>query len=87
MGLATTRRSAWLSDGFKEAIGAQAVATTMINLQHADVERSKAIFFHPQSARVLAAFMIGVNEVVSGAKSAEAAMTAAAKKANAMMRG
>ena len=31
--------------------------------------------------------MIGVNEVVSGAKSAKAAMTAAAEKANAAIRG
>src|SRR3981189_1081370 len=33
------------------------------------------------------AFMIGVNEVVSGAKSAKSAMTAAAEKANAVIRG
>jgi hypothetical protein len=32
------------------------------------------------------AFMIGVNEVVSGAKSAKSAMTAAAEKANAVSR-
>jgi multiple sugar transport system substrate-binding protein len=31
--------------------------------------------------------MIGVNEVVSGAKSAKSAMTAAAEKANAVIRG
>jgi multiple sugar transport system substrate-binding protein len=56
-------------------------------LQQADVDRAKAILFHPQSRPILDAFMIGVNEVVSGAKSAKIAMTAAAEKANAAIRG
>lgn len=37
------------------------------------------ILFHPQSRPIQDAFMIGVNEVVSGAKSAKTAMTAAAE--------
>ncbi len=86
-GLATTRLSAWQSEGFKKAFGAQAAAAALTNLQHADVERAKAILFHPQSRPIQDAFMIGVNEVVSGAKSAEAAMTAAAQRANAVIRG
>jgi len=52
-----------------------------------DVDRAKAILFHPQSRPILDAFMIGVNEVVSGAKPAKSAMTAAAEKANAAIRG
>jgi multiple sugar transport system substrate-binding protein len=56
-------------------------------LQNADVDRAKAILFHPQSRPIQDAFMIGVNEVVSGAKSAKNAMTAAAEKANAAIRG
>jgi multiple sugar transport system substrate-binding protein len=85
-GLATTRVSAWSSEGFKKAFGAQAAAAALTNLQNADVERAKAILFHPQSRPILDAFMIGVNEVVSGAKSGKTAMTAAAEKANAAIR-
>lgn len=86
-GLATTRLSAWSSDGFKQAFGAQAAAAALTNLQNADVDRAKAIFFHPHSRPIQDAFMIGVNEVISGAKSAESAMTAAADKVNAAIRG
>ena len=86
-GLATTRLSAWSSEGFKKAFGPQAAAAALTNLQNADVERAKAILFHPQSRPIQDAFMIGVNEVVSGAKSAKSAMTAAAEKANAAIRG
>ncbi|MBR1209887.1 extracellular solute-binding protein [Bradyrhizobium sp. JYMT SZCCT0180] len=86
-GLATTRLSAWSSEEFKKAFGPQAAAAALTNLQNADVDRAKAILFHPQSRPVMDAFMIGVNEVVSGAKSAKIAMTAAAEKANAVMRG
>ena len=50
-------------------------------------DRAKAILFHPQSRPIQDAFMIGVNEVVSGAKPAKSAMTAAAEKANAVIRG
>jgi multiple sugar transport system substrate-binding protein len=86
-GLATTRVSAWSSEGFKRAFGSQAAAAALTNLQNADVDRCKAILFHPQSRPIQDAFMIGVNEVVSGAKSAKAAMTAAAETANAAIRG
>ncbi|CAN7266845.1 extracellular solute-binding protein [Bradyrhizobium sp. LjRoot220] len=86
-GLATTRLSAWSSEDFKKAFGPQAAAAALTNLQNADVDRAKAILFHPQSRPIMDAFMIGVNEVVSGAKSAKIAMTAAAEKANAVMRG
>jgi multiple sugar transport system substrate-binding protein len=82
-GLATTRVSAWSSEGFKKAFGPQAAAAALTNLQNADVDRAKAIFFHPQSRPIQDAFMIGVNEVVSGAKPAKSAMTTAAEKANA----
>jgi multiple sugar transport system substrate-binding protein len=81
-GLATTRLSAWSSEGFKRAFGPQAAEAALTNLQNADVDRAKAIFFHPQSRPIQDAFMIGVNQVVSGAKSAKSAMTAAAEKAN-----
>jgi len=86
-GLATTRLSAWSSEDFKKAFGPQAAEAALTNLQNADVDRAKAILFHPQSRPILDAFMIGVNEVVSGAKSAKNAMTAAAEKANAAIRG
>jgi multiple sugar transport system substrate-binding protein len=86
-GLATTRVSAWSSDGFKKAFGAQAAEAALTNLQDADVERAKAVLFHQQQRVILDAFMIGVNEVVSGAKSAKDAMTAAADTANAAIKG
>src|SRR5438132_1853855 len=85
-GLATTRVSAWSSEGFKKAFGSQAAEAALTNLQNADVDRAKAILFHPQSRPILDAFMIGVNEVVNGAKSARDAMTGAAEKANAAIR-
>ena len=87
MGLATTRLSAWSSEAFKTAFGPRAAAAALTNLQYADVDRAKAILFHPQSRPIQDAFMIGVNEVVSRAKSAKSAMTAAAEKANAAIRG
>src|SRR6266576_832881 len=86
-GLATTRLSAWSSEAFKKAFGAQAAGAALANLQSADVDRAKAILFHPQSRPILDAFMIGVNEVVSGTKSAKNAMTAAAEKVNAAIPG
>jgi len=86
-GLATTRVSAWSSEGFKTAFGSQAAEAALINLQNADVDRAKAILFHPQSRPILDAFMIGVNEVVNGEKSAKDAMTGAAAQANAAIRG
>ena len=86
-GLATTRVSAWSSEGFRKAFGAQAAEAALTNLQDADVDRAKAILFHQQQRILLDAFMIGVNEVVSGARSAKDAMTAAAETANAAIRG
>lgn len=86
-GLATTRVSAWSSEGFKKAFGLQAAEAALTNLQNADVDRAKAILFHPQSRPILDAFMIGVNEVVSGARPAKIAMTSAAEKANAAIGG
>ncbi len=86
-GLATTRVSAWSSEGFKKAFGAQAAEAALTNLQNADVDRAKAILFHTQSRPILDAFMIGVNEVVSGENPAKVAMTNAAAKANAAIRG
>jgi multiple sugar transport system substrate-binding protein len=61
--------SAWSSEGFKQAFGAQAAEAALMNRQNADVDRAKAILFHPQSRPIMDAFMIGVNEVVTGAKS------------------
>jgi multiple sugar transport system substrate-binding protein len=86
-GLATTRVSAWESENFKKAFGAQAAEAALTNLQNADVDRAKAILFHSHSRPILDAFMIGVNEVVTGARPAKIAMTNAAEKANAAIRG
>src|SRR6266446_6034099 len=86
-GLATTRVSAWSGEGFTKAFGSQAAAAALTNLQNTDVDRAKAILFNQHSRPILDAFMIGVNEVVSGAKPAKIAMTNAAEKANAAIRG
>jgi len=40
-GLATTRVSAWSSQDFKKAFGAQAAEAALTNLQNADVDRSQ----------------------------------------------
>ena len=48
-GLATTRVSAWSSEGFRRAFGPQAAAAALTNLQNGDVDLAKAILFHPQS--------------------------------------
>jgi multiple sugar transport system substrate-binding protein len=86
-GLATTRVSAWSSDAFKKTFGEEAAAAALANLQYANADLAKAILFHPQSSAIQDAFMIGVNEVVSGSKSAKDAMAEAAAKANAAIRG
>jgi multiple sugar transport system substrate-binding protein len=86
-GLATTRISAWSSEAFKKAFGREAAAAALTNLQHGNVDLTKAIIYHSQSSIILDTFMIGVNEVVSGTKSAKDAMTAAAEKANAAIHG
>jgi multiple sugar transport system substrate-binding protein len=86
-GLATTRISAWSSDGFKRAFGPKAAAAALANLQYGNIDLTKAVIYHTQSSIILDAFMIGVNEVVSGTKSAKDAMTGAAAKANAAIPG
>jgi multiple sugar transport system substrate-binding protein len=86
-GLATTRVSAWSSEGFKKAFGAEAAEAALTNLQNADVDRAKAILFHPKSRTIQDAFMIGLNEVISGENPAKAVMTAAAERANAAIHG
>jgi len=86
-GLATTRISAWSSEGFKHAFGPQAAEAALTNLQYGNVDLTKAVIFHAQSSVILDAFMIGVNEVVSGTRSAKDAMTDAAGKANAAIPG
>ena len=86
-GLATTRISAWSSETFRNAFGPEAAAAAQINLQHGNIDLTKAVIYHTQSSIILDAFMIGVNEVVSGTKSAGHAMTRAAAKANAAIPG
>jgi multiple sugar transport system substrate-binding protein len=65
---------------------AMGLATTRLSAWSSEAFK-KAFLFHPQSRPIQDAFMIGVNEVVSGAKSAGSAMIAAAEKANAAIRG
>jgi multiple sugar transport system substrate-binding protein len=81
--------SAWSSEGLRRHSASRPLKRPQptCNLQHAGVALAKAILFHPQSSAVLDAFMIGVHEVVSGKKPAQDAMTAAAEKANAAIRG
>jgi multiple sugar transport system substrate-binding protein len=50
------------------------------------VALARAVLFHPLSSAILDAFMIGVNEAVSGTKSAREAMPAAVRKVNAAIR-
>ena len=82
LGLATTRTSAWESDGFKSAFGSQAATAALTNLQNADGKIMKDCWFHPQSGEILTPFGIAINEVVTGTKSAENAMKEATAKIN-----
>ncbi|WP_018182148.1 ABC transporter substrate-binding protein [Kaistia granuli] len=79
-GLATQRTSAWKTSAFGERFGKQAVSAVLENLNAADADLMKATWFHAKGPQILDAFGIGVNEVVTGAKDAQSAMTAAAEK-------
>jgi multiple sugar transport system substrate-binding protein len=83
LGLATPRASAWASDGFKQAFGAQAAEAALANLRGADGEVMKRCWFHPKSAQILDPFAVAINEVATGVKDAETAMKEATAKINA----
>ncbi|WPB55594.1 ABC transporter substrate-binding protein [Xylophilus sp. GOD-11R] len=85
-GLATTRVSAWSSDAFKKAFGAQAAEAALGNLQAADADLAKRARFHPQAPQILNALAIGMSETLTGADKAQVALTRAAAKANAAIR-
>lgn len=78
-GLATQRTSAWQTSAFRDRFGAQAVEAVLENLKVADADLMKATWFHPKGPQILDAFGIGVNQVVTGAKDAQAAMKGAAE--------
>ncbi|CAN5634564.1 extracellular solute-binding protein [soil metagenome] len=85
-GLATTRVSAWSSDPFKKAFGAQAAEAALGNLQAADAELAKRARFHPQAPQILNALAIGMSEVLTGVDKPQVALSRAAAKANAAIR-
>jgi len=85
-GLATTRSSAWSSDAFKTAFGAQPAQAALHSLSTADVERSKEILFHPQAPMILDAFAVATNEIVTANRPAAEALTEAAERANSAIR-
>ncbi|SEG69375.1 ABC transporter substrate-binding protein [Bosea lathyri] len=85
-GLATTRASAWESDGFKKAFGPQAAEAAVLNLKNADADLAKRVRFHPQSPQILNELAVGVSLALSGSESAASAMKKAAAKANAALR-
>ena len=82
LGLATTRTSAWESDGFKSAFGSQAATAALTNLQNADGKIMKDCWFHPQGGEILTPWGIAINEVVTGTKTADKAMKDATQKIN-----
>lgn len=86
-GLATTRTSAWESEGFRARFGEGAAEAALANLQAADGNLFKAAWFHPRGPEILDAVGIAVNEVVTGASDAQAAMTAADAKVAAILGG
>lgn len=85
-GLATTRASAWASDAFAEAFGAEAAEAALNSLSTADVTRSKEILFHPQAPMIFDAFAVATNEIITAGASAEDALTRAAERANRSIR-
>ena len=80
-GLATPRTSAWSSDAFKQALGAEAADAALANLANTDGDIMKATWFHPQAGEVLDSFAIAVNEAITEASDAETALKAAAENA------
>lgn len=85
-GLATTRVSAWESEGFRAAFGEEAAQAALANLQNADAEMAKRARFHPQSPQILNELAVGASLALSGELSAAEAMKQAAAKANAQLR-
>jgi len=85
-GLATTRVSAWESQGFRKAFGEEAAQAALANLQNADAELAKRARFHPQSPQILNELAVGVSLTLSGRLSAADAMKQAAARANAQLR-
>lgn len=73
-GLATPRASAWATSASGERFGTQAAEAALANLKAADGDLFKAAWFHPKGPEILDAFSIAINETVTGAKTAEAAM-------------
>ena len=84
-GLATQRISAWESGAFKERFGAQAVEAVLQNLASADAAGMKALWFHPKGPQLIDAFGIAVNEVVTGSRDAQSALSDAAGKMRAII--
>ena len=80
-GLATPRASAWRSQAFKDAFGAEAASAALTNLSNADGDIMKATWFHAQAGEVLDPFAIAVNESIVGARDAKSALAEAATKA------
>lgn len=85
-GLATTRSSAWSSEAFHTAFGAEAAEAALHSLSTADVGRSKEILFHPQAPLIFDAFAVATNEIVTGGVPAADALTQAATRANSAIR-
>lgn len=85
-GLATTRSSAWSSDGFKKAFGAEPAEAALKSLSTADGSLSKDVLFHPQAPQIFDAFAIATNEIVTQNRPAKEALEAAAARANAAIR-
>ena len=73
-GLATPRASAWATSAFGDRFGTQAAEAALANLKAADGDLFKAAWFHPKGPEILDAFSIAINETVTGAKTAAAAM-------------
>jgi multiple sugar transport system substrate-binding protein len=75
IGLATPRASSWGSSAFQQRFGKQAAQAALSNLKAADGDLFKATWFHPKSQQILDPFGAAINEVVTGAKSAKAALS------------
>ncbi len=74
IGLATPRASSWNAAAFQQRFGKQAAQAALANLKSADGDLFKATWFHPKSQQILDHFGVAINEVVTGAKTAKAAL-------------
>ncbi|MFN8455775.1 MAG: extracellular solute-binding protein [Anaerolineae bacterium] len=81
-GAAPARISTWQDADFKARFGEQAAEAALANLKNADGAVMTRTWFNPKGPEVLDLFAVAVNEVITGSKDAQSALSEAAQTAN-----